>query len=1105
MRELLRLREESWAPRLRGASLVAEADLAPEHTNQAAEVLGRLYGRLPDPQAQGESFLLRWPACLTAAMAGVAAENFQGGKYWPVLSRVTGFAGTTADQGAWGRAFNRAVEYLDMATFPELPQRFVSPILMHAGLPNFCLRSYFRLLLDRRRLDPGLDAESFLAWGTATGRAQRLDALHIPARRFLTEGGDYALDVVDRSLDLLDRLADPAPDLDGIRLPARFVEAAKDELTAHGPERRRPGTRPGDRPTTRPRIALDPYGAGVQVILPAVGEAPDGVATWRVTADGEPVTVRSRAQWVGTAEAAPETAHPLGRPVRTVDVSLVGWDHVTELEVVRPADPILFFADDGRRLPAQLPLPADHMWVLRPADRELIPKGELRIIAESPVPFGWEGWQLEFVSLEQVRSLSLQGGPIHTVQGYARPRLLLGAPLQGMSTPYGSPVYSQPPQLWLPNTPGSAISWNVDIRSAADGAPVAARQIDEPGAADIWVGLARPVLGAFDITVRGPLGRGLRRTVFIAEGIAVSYRPGVRGLRVSGLEPGTAELRAPVGGAVSPPRMSFRAAERAHVVELRAGHETEPVIITPPHMELLCPGAGATSWTAAPVHATTDSVRDLGRLLIRAPGTTVQGDLEVWAGQERVQAIPPSGGHAYGLTGYELTRAAETVAHHGRAEFLLPWGQGAMPVGFVRPRRLATGAEVSSGQLILRDCVPVDGLAAAVYLDRAPWRAPVIVAVPGDGVVQLPPEVAEAGPLRVLLRVEDPWTLADWPDWSARGCYSCTAPGVPAGVDAEEDALCRFLAGMSDIPAFPRHLERLWRLVYLADDLITGGAPAGLRERCSAVLAEQPGNAMTAFLQTGLDAAACTVSLISGGLATARPVIGDDLLAAERLWGVVPAAAAVLCSRLLAGIPQPSEDTSAVLGEAALAQCGQNLAAVLSGDSDPAAQVGRFGPDAERMALLVPEQLDAVWQAANVVPQALLDADTRLVAARQMFDARRTPQLAGAARDATAIVRSAERLVAATPYRGAVAQIAGRRHPDAKGGWLALPAMSASLALVARIAARGYESCARFERDWRTRWVDLAQQAPSLTSIDLVLAEALISGADHPRLAEETA
>ena len=227
--------------------------------------------------------------------------------------------------------------------------------------------------------------------------------------------------------------------------------------------------------------------------------------------------------------------------------------------------------------------------------------------------------------------------------------------------------------------------------------------------------------------------------------------------------------------------------------------------------------------------------------------------------------------------------------------------------------------------------------------------------------------------------------------------------------------------------------------------------------------------------------------------------------AAERLWGVVPAAAAVLCSRLLAEPADLGQDRSAAVIDAALVQCGSNLDAVLDGAGDPSAQVGQFGPDAERMAVLSAEQVEAVWQAAAVVPQTLLDADTRAVAARQMFDARRTPELARAAREATSIVRSAERLVAASPYRSAVAQIAARRHPDGKGGWLALPAMSASLALVARIAARDNEACRSFERGWRDRWTDLARQAPDMTSIDLVLAEALIAGAERARLAEETA
>jgi hypothetical protein len=376
-------------------------------------------------------------------------------------------------------------------------------------------------------------------------------------------------------------------------------------------------------------------------------------------------------------------------------------------------------------------------------------------------------------------------------------------------------------------------------------------------------------------------------------------------------------------------------------------------------------------------------------------------------------------------------------------------------------------------------------------------------------VVQLPPGVRDAGPLRVLLRVEDPWTVTEWPDWPGRNAYACNAPGIPAGADPEEEALSRFLAGETDLIAPSRHVERLWRLMHLADDLIAAGsgagapAPASLRQRCSAALRDQPVMALTGFLDAGLDAGACVAAMISSGLAAALPAVIDGTRAAERLWDTIPAAAAVLCSQLLSEPPGPARDRAASLLDAARVQCGPNLAVILHGDRDPCAQVGQFGPDAERLAVLSAEQVEAAWQAAAVVPQALLDTDTRAVAARQLFDARRSAELARAGREATSIVRSAERLVTASPYQAAVAQITARRHPDGKGGWLALPAMSASLALVARIAARGDEACRSFERGWRDCWAGLARQAPDLAGIDLVLAEALIAAADRARLAEE--
>jgi len=1092
-RELLRLREDSWEPRLRGVSIVAEADLRPEYTRQAATALGRLYATLKDPRTEGESLLLRWPACLAAAMAGVAATDYKSGAYWPALWEATRLQGAQQDQGIWGRAFNMAVARLGMPTFPELPLHFVGPILMHAGIPTYCLGDYFRLLLSRRRLDPGMDAESFLAWATAPGRETRLSQIDKPAQRFLHSGGDYAHDIVDRTLDLLDRLSEPEPDFDAVRLPSYMIEAAKEELAAghldlSGTGKRRPDGRGGivGRRQVQPRIALDPYGQGVHVLLPAVGDTPDGVARWRITADGETHIVQSRAMWVGAAETTPQTAYPLDRPVRTVLVSLAGReDLATELRVIDQADPVLFFAEDGRRLAGTVSLPRSQVWIMHPAERELEFTGQAGQIVEPAVPFGWDGWRLRLVSLEHVQAVGLQGGRSHPVEVHARPRLLLGDPLPGVATPFGSPVYPVP-RLYLPQDAGADTRWYAEIRRVGGGAPLVGRAIDPADQTDIWEGVPRPVLGAFEVTVRGPLGRGLRRTIFVAEGLSVAYHPQVRLLTGAGLAPDTARLTAAIGATVRPATVRFGPDERAHLVEYRTDAESEPLVITPPHVAVLCPGAGVTTWTTSLLHLVAEDFAGAGRLLIRVPGPSQPSQLAVLIGGQLVQAIEASGQQSSGLAGFELARAADTIAAYGRAELAVGISGGLMPVGYVRPRRLASGADLSTDKLMLRDAAVVDGLTAGVYLAYAPWRPPAELPVAADGTAVLPAELQDAGPLRVLPHIDDPWSVFSWPTWPRSGAYECPAVGVPTSADREEKNLSRFVAGEADLPTLADHRGWLWRLVDLAPDLVEAGARKDLFEQVTGELLRQPRAALLALADEELSQADVVHALIATGIAAApaesHQWTEDEHRILERLWAALPAAAAISTGDLFR-----QDDVS----DAAIARCGDAFTAILDGHLDPHAQVGTFGPEAERMAMWPPDQVDALWQAAAVVPRAMLDADTRLTAARRMFDARHEPPMRAAAVSAKTLVQTAE-MVIRHSCRPELADAIAARKPSGNNRWLALPTMSIAMALLARLAARGDSNCATLERDYRGKWGNLALYAPELVAIDLVLAEALV-------------
>ncbi|GAB2445485.1 hypothetical protein GCM10027187_08500 [Streptosporangium sandarakinum] len=1087
--ELLDLRERAWSRRLRGSSLVAEVDVKDAHSEQVAAVLGPVYKKWIAAGKPPERFFTRWPACVAVAVTGIAARGYRQGTFWPELWNAIRFPGLPEEGTVWGRGFTAALGSLGMPTFPDMPMPYLGPILMHTGIPTFCLEDYFRLILQRRTAERGLDAEGFLAWATESGKEKRIQELDVPARRFLQHGTEFAADFVERSFDLLDRLRDADPDLDGVGLPVRVVVRAQ-QLAAEkrlGLGSRRSATGGGPR-TERPRIALDPFGRGVEVVLPATSDAPDGIARWNVTADGVTTTVRSQALWVGAAEGAPSTSFGLPRPVRTAVVALAGWNHQIELPVVDPAAPLLVFAEDGRRLPPSLPLPPDVVWAVYPAEHELVADGTLAVTIEGHLPLGWNGWCLRQVSLEGARSLGLAGipGSRRPVRGHSHPRVVTGDPVPGVATPYGSPVHARVPEVWLPGEAGAETTWRIDVRRSGDDTVVLSRgyTTTEPcSVTDLWDELPRPLLGAFDLVVRGPLGRGVRRTVFVAEGLGVRFTPRVRVFGVSGLADGRAELSAAVGARANPHVLSFTADRLREVVEYRTEEGSQPLVVTPPHVQMLREGgADAQGWQAGPLRLVTDEFSDEpGALLVRVPEARALQPMRVVAGSGVVQDVPASGRIQGGTARYDLVRIADTVRAYQRADLLLEVDDEVVRLASVRPRRLALSAERAGDHLRLDDCATVEGLTAGVYATTAPWREPWIVPVEDGGLVPLPEELRVAGPLLVFLQVEEQWAPAEWPRWPEH-FLPVDGQGHLTGDDPEETALSRFAAGEGECPQEVEDLGRVWVMVELARELCAPSDVQRFLRACSRPLQRRPSAALAALAELGLEPGRALVALISSGLAaTAVPDL-ERAAAAQKMWPVLPGAA------VLAGDLADSDCRAA-----AERQCGDSLTEIREKGADPYAAVGRFGPEVERMVHLTPEQIEGIWRAADVVPRALLDADSRAAAARRLFDLREEDAVCELGRLASHVVRKARTLIRRPRL---LRQLEQRGHPGGRGGWYALPAASAAFALTARLAARGDAGCRSAEQTFRADWARLAAAAPQLVTTDLILAE-LLAGAEQ--------
>ena len=157
---------------------------------------------------------------------------------------------------------------------------------------------------------------------------------------------------------------------------------------------------------------------------------------------------------------------------------------------------------------------------------------------------------------------------------------------------------------------------------------------------------------------------------------------------------------------------------------------------------------------------------------------------------------------------------------------------------------------------------------------------------------------------------------------------------------------------------------------------------------------------------------------------------------AERLWSVVPAAAAVLCSRASgrAG-PADQDPLGSPRWMPPWPSAAPNLEAILGGKAIPRAQVGQFGPDAERMARAAPLIKSRPSGRPPPSCRRLCSTPTPGPPRPGRCSTRAGPRLAGAARDAT-LYRPLRRAPGERPppTADAAAQIAARRHPDGKGG-----------------------------------------------------------------------
>ena len=514
-------------PLLRDVRLIAELDLSLSST--VYERARRAFERLIS-LGMIDSLSIVCPAATAIFLVAEGVHRYQGGTFWPNLS-VKGIG--TNQQNAVGWQFLQSLMRLRLNTFEDVVYRenalpFLTPILLHGGIPADSASTVWACLLEEMR---GGQEDA----GRLMARWRRypylLQGVGKPAERFILHGGDFAVDLIQRMIQLADDVAalgktealqrNPAELAADVSLPPYLAE----ELLKEPSEPSRLGPRP-----PRPRVVLDPYsGEGPRLLLPPSPFLP---GTWRVFWKGRQETYRTSSYDERQVSLDPAT----------------GWEvtflsnHGERTTTLGPMEELAVYVfDDTDELARnQTSFRGDSVLVLASRRVSFYTNKDLAEgvpeVEELPRLAGtWSGWQprrLNVTGLKEViisGSASSTGKPLReavaVTESTRRPRLL-DDHIPGVSDTNGGLVFNQPPRVWVDIGTTSRRAWRVRFRTSRY-SPVVTLADLEADTLDPCIFDLSPIVDSQGVVsgvieVLGPLGSDLRTPVTIVPGLEIS-------------------------------------------------------------------------------------------------------------------------------------------------------------------------------------------------------------------------------------------------------------------------------------------------------------------------------------------------------------------------------------------------------------------------------------------------------------------------------------------------------------------------------------------------------------------------------------------------------
>ena len=1085
----LRKREVQWRERLVGTALVMEANVDQGEALESFRWLGDRYRRC-DSRDERKELLAMFRASFLVGLTAVGGRDYDEGTLWPHVGAAFGKTLTQGDIEIVSTRYKDILKHYGLRRFVT-PMANVGEILMHAGVPVSSIEGFLRLLVKQDRRGAGTSGALFAAWARSQNRqSASMVGLDAPTWRFLLEGGEIAEDFVDRCLGAFDATTTGgvAPD-SGL---ARHIVDEIGRLVETGTLVRQPGRGARTREVTYiPVVTWDGAARGVAIVLPALEVILEETVRWTLTSEGHAASYLAEPPWPGVA--ATTITHSLPRPTKAVSVRARPGEQEWDVVVVDPDDPMLVFdASSGAIIPARNSLPRDRVVIGVPQiegqalDGLVEFDGQHTISTHHESPFGWESWAFATVDLTKVHRVRRAADRWRFVSTSTRPQVTYPQTLLGATTVDGLPIFSDLPRVTLPaahETSAQSLAWSVSLAEELTGNTLwstETRPDSDPQDIALWPERTAPLLGKYVIVVRGALGRGITRRVSIAEGWKATVEPTFRYLTPegNGLEPATVHL---VNGRDSVQAVSLdRSTASAHTT-LKDGTGALEATVRVPHMSIAVTRGGSLPIvTLRPQSIDVESL-DGTQLRVVVP-IGLRATLGLVAAGRVEQTIDGGISSERGYVNFNIGQFADTGRSLRSGQLQMRIGDRSVPVGTLRPRRLADEIHFDTDAGVLR-IVPgaPEGLTAAIYPKYAPWEAPTMVTFAAGAMsADLARAATEVGEATVMLRIDDPWSPSPWPVRPHRNdpnVFTLPLHPLRRADGSPEVGFARWLADQGEIPTGPSALPLAARILSLLGSFESTRPYKKLRSELSALFESYPALFIDTVMHAPLDPSVLMRLVVDSNLAAMGSEIPPPVPGSWPLNSFLG---------LIGDYEGTQEDSDPEFISNLENFAGRTALTVLDTGTDPDARIGRFDDNTRILDTFPEDRLEQIWAAASPIPGRLLQKDTRMIAARQLFDARKSHTLRDLVASSGSILTRANSAIHGVFGPGGELPVEARIGND---GWRNLPALSMALAIVARLAARDLGNTRGVYTAMRAAYAQLAEAAPAFVEQDLVIAE----------------